>query len=176
PKPADDAPPESPAVTAERASQQKLFNDTDELLKRARLLAVEADQTAANITARRRALFTRSLFERATSLANPALWSAVWQEGRSYLTAVRTTFGEWFDAIGDGLGGKFLWAFGGATGLIVLSCVPLSRLARRVLARKEAVPDPGRFRKILGAWWIALVIAVPAAAAVLLAGFMLQYY
>ncbi|HMF06245.1 MAG TPA: mechanosensitive ion channel domain-containing protein, partial [Methylocella sp.] len=34
----------------------------------------------------------------------------------------------------------------------------------------------GRFRKILGAWWIALVIAVPAAAAVLLAGFMLQYY
>ena len=42
PKPADSAPPESPAVTAERADQQKLYNDTGELLKRARLLAVQA--------------------------------------------------------------------------------------------------------------------------------------
>src|SRR6202048_1349300 len=64
PKPVDSAPPESPAVTAERADQQKLYSDTEELLKRARLLAVEADQTGANITARRRALFTRSLFAR----------------------------------------------------------------------------------------------------------------
>ncbi|HZM08293.1 MAG TPA: hypothetical protein VFC11_07575, partial [Methylocella sp.] len=61
PKPDDSAPPESPAVTAERADQQKLYNDTDELLKRARLIGVQADQTGANITARRRALFTRSL-------------------------------------------------------------------------------------------------------------------
>jgi len=43
PKPDDSAPSESPAVTAERADQQKLYNDTDELLKRARLLAVQAD-------------------------------------------------------------------------------------------------------------------------------------
>jgi potassium efflux system protein len=49
PKPADSAPPESPAVTAERADQQKLYNDTGELLKRGRLLAVEADQTGAAI-------------------------------------------------------------------------------------------------------------------------------
>ncbi len=74
PKPDDSAPPESPAVTAERAGQQKLYNDTDELSKRARLLAVEADQTGATVTARRRILFTRSLFARATSIANPALW------------------------------------------------------------------------------------------------------
>ncbi len=176
PKPADDAPPENPAVTAERTEQQKLFNDTDELLKRARLLAVEADQTAANITSRRRALFTRSLFERATSLANPALWSAVWQEAPNDLAAVRQAFGEWFDAIDQRLGGKLLWAFGGVAGLIALSYFPLSRLARWVLARDGGASDPGRFRKILGAWWIALVIAVPAAAAVLLAGFVLQYY
>jgi potassium-dependent mechanosensitive channel len=80
PKPAEGAPPESPAVTDERDRQQKLYNDTDELLKRARLLAVQADQTAADITARRRALFTRSLFQRAASIANPAIWVDVWKE------------------------------------------------------------------------------------------------
>jgi potassium-dependent mechanosensitive channel len=173
PKPADDAPPESPAVTAERTRQQMLFNDTDELLKRARLLSVEADQTAANITARRRALFTHSLFERATSLANPAPWIAVWQEAPSDLAGA--AFGEWLDGIGDRLGGKLQLAFWGAAGFIVLVYFPLSRLARRVLARNGAVADPGRFLKILGAWWIALVIAIPAAAIVLLIGFLLQY-
>ncbi len=65
PKPDDSSPPESPEVTAERDRQQKLYNDTGELLKRARLLAVQADQTGANITARRRALFTRSLWRQA---------------------------------------------------------------------------------------------------------------
>ncbi len=75
PKPDDQAPPESPAVTAERADQQKLYNDTDELLKRARVLAVAADQASANIMARRRTLFTRSLFARATSIVNPRFGS-----------------------------------------------------------------------------------------------------
>ena len=46
PKPDDFGPPESPAVTADRADQQKLHNDTDELSKRARLLAVEAIRPA----------------------------------------------------------------------------------------------------------------------------------
>jgi potassium-dependent mechanosensitive channel len=66
-------------------------------------------------------------------------------------------------------------AFWGAAGFIVLVYFPLSRLARRVLARNGAVADPGRFLKILGAWWIALVIAIPAAAIVLLIGILLQY-
>jgi potassium efflux system protein len=176
PKPADDAPPESPAVTEERAGQQKLYNDTDEFLKRARLLAVQADQTVTNITARRRALFTRSLFQRAASIANPAIWIDVWQEAPGDIVAIKVAFRQWLDRIDARLDGNRLIIFWGAVGLIVLFYVPLSRLARRVLARNPAISDPGWFLKILGAWWIALVIAVPAAAMVFLISLVFQYF
>ena len=139
PKPDDSAPPESPAVTAERADQQKLYNDTGELLKRARLLAVEADQTGATITARRRALFTRSLFARAASIANPALWADVWHEAPGDAAAIKSVFSEWIDGISDRLDGQRPLVFWGVLALILLLCLPLSRLARRVLARGPAV-------------------------------------
>lgn len=175
PKPAEGAPPESPAVTEERDNQQKLYNDTDELLKRARLLAVQADQTAAEITARRRALFTRSLFQRAASIANPAIWAYVWKEAPGDAAAIKSAFEEWLDALNERVDGQHLILFWGAIGLIVLLYIPLSRLALRVLARDSTVEDPGRFRKILAAWWIALVIAVPAAAIVFCFSLLLQY-
>ncbi len=175
-KPADDAPPESATVTAERAEQQKFHNETDELLKRARLLTVEAEQTAANITARRRALFTHSLFARATSIANPAIWVDVWQEAPGDIAAIRAAFRQWLDGINGQLAGNRLPVFWGAVSLIVLLYLPLSRLARRVLARTPAIADPSRFLKVLGAWWIALVIAVPAAVMVVLIGLLFQYF
>jgi potassium-dependent mechanosensitive channel len=163
PKPDDSSPPESPEVTAERDRQQKLYNDTGELLKRARLLAVQADQTGANITARRRALFTRSLFARAASIASPALWSDVWREAPGDTAAVKAVFSEWLEGINNRLDGQRLPVFWGSLALIVLVYLPLSRLARRILARSPTVAEPSRFLKILGAWWIALSIAIPAA-------------
>jgi potassium-dependent mechanosensitive channel len=175
-KPDDQAPPESPEVTAERASQQQLYNDTDELLKRARLLAVEADQTRANITARRRALFTRSLFARATSIANPALWVDVWHEAPGDAAAIKTVFSEWIDGISSRLGGQRLWVFWAALALILSLYLPLSGLARRVLARHATAVNPSRFLKILGAWWIAVVIAIPAVAIVYTAGLVFQAF
>ncbi|MGH6829833.1 MAG: DUF3772 domain-containing protein, partial [Methylocella sp.] len=176
PKPDDSAPPESPAVTAERADEQKLFNDTDELLKRARLLAVEADQTGATVTARRRTLFTRSLFARATSIANPALWVDVWHEAPGDAAAIRAVFSEWIAGINDRLDSYRSAVFWGVPALILLLYLPLSWLARRVLARNPAVPEPGRFRKILGAWWITLVVVVPAVAMILVIGLVFQTF
>ncbi|HUZ91411.1 MAG TPA: DUF3772 domain-containing protein, partial [Methylocella sp.] len=176
PKPDDSAPPESPEVTAERASQQKLYSDTDELLKRARLLAVQADQTGANITARRRALFTRSLFARAASIANPALWADVWQEAPGDTAAIKGLFGEWINGINDRLDGQRLPVFWGSLALIVLLYLPLSLLTRRVLARSPAIEEPSPFHKILGAWWIALAIVVPAAAMITIIGLVFQYF
>jgi potassium-dependent mechanosensitive channel len=176
PKPDDSAPPESPAVTAERADQQKLYNDTGELLKHARLLAVEADQTGANITARRRALFRRSLFARAASIADPALWTDVWHEAPADTAAIKTVFSEWIEGINNRLDGQRLPVFWGSLALIVLLYWPLSRLALRILARNPAVQEPSRFLKILGAWWIALVILVPAVAMIYLVGLVFQYF
>ncbi|HXN89210.1 MAG TPA: DUF3772 domain-containing protein [Methylocella sp.] len=176
PKPDDSAPPESPAVTAERADQQKLYNDTGELSKRARLLAVEADQTGATITARRRTLFTRSLFARATSIANPALWVEVWHEAPGDAAAIKAVFSEWIAGFNNRLDGQRTPVFWGFPALILLLYLPLSRLARRVLARDAAVLDPSRFRKILGAWWIALVVAVPAVAMIFVFGLVFHTF
>jgi small-conductance mechanosensitive channel len=176
PKPADSAPPESPAVTAERADQQKLYNDTGELLKRGHLLAVEAEQTGATITARRRTLFTRSLFARATSIANPALWVDVWHEAPGDAAAIKAVFGEWIASVNSRLDGQRTPVFGGVLALILLLYLPLSRLARRVLARNPAVPEPSRFHKILGAWWVALGAIVPAVAMIFVIGLVLQTF
>lgn len=176
PKPDDSAPPESPAVTAERADQQKLYNDADELLKRARLLAVQADQTGDTITARRRALFTRSLFARAATIANPALWTDVWYEAPSDTAAIKALFSEWLNGINNRLDGQRLPVFWGGLALIVLLFLPLSRLALRVVARNPDVPEPSRFQKILGAWWIALVIVVPAVAMIHIIGLIFHAF
>ncbi|HEX3496689.1 MAG TPA: DUF3772 domain-containing protein [Methylocella sp.] len=176
PKPDDAAPPESPAVTAERADQQKLYNDTDELLKRARLLAVQADQTGAKITAQRRALFKRSLFARAASISNPALWADVWREAPGDIAGVKAVFSEWIGGVNSRLGGQRLPVFWGSLALILLLYWPLSWLALRVLARSATVPEPSHFLKILGAWRITLVIAVPAAALITIIGLVFQYF
>ncbi|MFZ0494562.1 MAG: DUF3772 domain-containing protein [Methylocella sp.] len=176
PKPDDSAPPESPEVTAERAGQQKLYNDTGELSKRARLLAVEAHQTGATVTARRRTLFTRSLFARAASIANPTLWAGVWHEAPGDAAAIKAVFSEWVAGINNRFAGQRPLVFWGALALIVVLYLPLSRPARRVLGRDAAVLDPSRFRKILGAWWIALVVAVPAVAMIFVIGLVLQTF
>src|SRR5262249_54413715 len=144
-------------------------------LKGGHLVTVEAGQRGAKITARRRALFTRSLFEQTASVVAPAIWRQVWQEAPRDLAAIREAFGQWFDSLNVRADGKRLAVFGGGAGLIVLLSFLLARLARRVLARNSAIPDPAGVRKILGAWWIALKIALPAAAAVLLLGVILQY-
>lgn len=161
PAPDDKAPPENPTVTEERAAQQKSYSDADELSKRAGLLAVRADQIAANIAARRRALFTSSLFQQATSIANAALWFEVWREAPENASVIRGMFGGWIDAINAKFDGWRLEAFWAGLALSVLVYVPLARLARRVLERNPATEKPSRFLKILGAWWVALVIAVP---------------
>jgi small-conductance mechanosensitive channel len=176
PKPDDSAPPESPAVTAERANQQKLYNDTDELLKRARLLAVEADQTAARITAQRRALFTRSLFARVDSIASPALWADVWHEAPADWAITKAVFSDWIGGINKRLDGARMPVFWGTLALVLFLYLVLSHLARRVLARNPAIPEPSNFRKILGAWWVALMIAVPALAAISIIGLVFQAF
>ncbi|HET6376940.1 MAG TPA: DUF3772 domain-containing protein [Methylocella sp.] len=176
PKPPEDAEPESQAVTAERAEQQNLFKETDELLKRARLLAIEADQAASAITARRRALFARSVFARALSIASPELWQSVWQEAPSDAEAAKAAFAEWLAGINARLEGRDKALFWGAVLSVALLYLPLSRLSRRVLARHASHAGPSRLLKAIGAWWVALVIAVPAAAMVSLISLVFQYF
>jgi potassium efflux system protein len=175
PKPEEKAadgetPGESPAVTAERTDQQTALNEVDESLKRARLITVQADQMSATITARRRALFARSLFERASSIANPELWSDVWRELPRYTQAVQSIFVDWFNGVNARLDGWVRTAFWSGLGLTLFLYVPLALIAWRVLARRQTHAEPSRFRKVLGAWWVILSIIVPPVAVIALLG------
>jgi small-conductance mechanosensitive channel len=156
-----ETPPESPSVTAERADQQKAYNEIDQNLKRARLISVQADQIAASITTRRRALFAKSLFERATSIASPSLWFEVSAEVPQYAEAVQASFALWFNDVNAKLDGWSKPSFWAGLILVALLYLPLALAARHVLARGDTVADQTRLQKILGAWWVALTIAVP---------------
>ncbi|HTV31857.1 MAG TPA: DUF3772 domain-containing protein [Methylocella sp.] len=176
PKPNESAPPESPEITKERADQQKLFDDTTELLKRARLLGVQATQMGEHITALRRALFTRSLFARAQSLLSPSLWVEVWREAPSDTVAVKAAFSEWVAGINNQINGERQAWFWGGLALLTLLFVPITWLTHRLLGRRPAEGEPSRFLKILGAWWILLVFAIPAALLVFIIGWILSNF
>ena len=68
PKPDAKAPRESPAVTAERTSQQKSYADISEV-EAGPCAAAEAEQTRTSITTGRRRPLTRSLFTKSASIA-----------------------------------------------------------------------------------------------------------
>ena len=72
--PAKDAPPESPAVTAERDAMNLAFSELDGALKQARLFLVRTDQLTERLNAQRQSLYARELFQRSPSALDPALW------------------------------------------------------------------------------------------------------
>ncbi|GAC1558628.1 MAG: mechanosensitive ion channel family protein [Beijerinckiaceae bacterium] len=168
PKPDDKAPPESATVTAERAEQQKLLTETDETLKRARLIAVQADQASDRIISRRRALFTSALFERASSLFAPTLWSTVARELPRDVAALRAAAGDFAAHAADVLAGWRLALFAALLLVLAIVYVPVQALTRRVLAREPAIIEPSRFRKVRAALGLAIVPALVPVAAVTL--------
>lgn len=160
------APVEDPTVTAERADQQKAYSEVEGLLKRARLIAVRADQVASSITARRRALFAKSLFEQVSSIASPQLWSDVARELPRHLQAVASLFSEWFNGVNGALDDARLPLFWTSLAVILTLSVGLLWASRRILSRDPTIAEPSRSRKCLGAWWVALSIALPVVVAV----------
>ncbi|HEY4030288.1 MAG TPA: DUF3772 domain-containing protein, partial [Caulobacteraceae bacterium] len=74
PPPAAGHPAESSDVAASRAQLVKLQNNLDGNSKRARLLAVEADQLNDAISARLQQNFTARLWARSRSALQPSLW------------------------------------------------------------------------------------------------------
>ena len=176
PKPDAKAPPESPAVTAERTSQQKSYTDISEVVKQARALAAEAEQTRTSITTGQRRLLTRSLFTKAASIASPTLWRQVIREAPRTANAVEALFRDWFISAKERLDRQGLILFAGSMGFMLVAYALLSRYARHVLARNPTASEPSRFLKILGAWWVALLIAVPPIAAIYFIGLVFEVF
>ena len=176
PKPDEKAPPESPAVTAERVDQQKSYSDTDELLKRARLLSVQLDQADTAIAARRHAIFTRETFTRATSIASPSLWVDVARELPDDAKTVRNVFASWISDINARLDGWRRFAFWGSLALISLLYWAATRVAHKILAREPSISNPSPLLKALAAWWVALMLAGLPIATIFIINYVFEFF
>ena len=167
PKPADNAPPESTQVTAERAEQQKRLTDVDETLKRARLVAVQADQVADHIASRRRELFTRALFQRTNSLFDPSLWSDVARDLPRDAAGIEMLASGFWSNASYRLTGWWRAAFAAMIIALIGVYVAATRLSRRVVSH-EPISDPTRFRKVRAALWVGTIVAIVPLASVTL--------
>jgi potassium-dependent mechanosensitive channel len=170
------APPEDSQITSERAEQQKIHDTIDALMKHAKLLGVRIDQTVTQISSRRRALFTHTLFERSPSLASPGLWYSIARELPHDVTLARNLIGDCVATFRGKLPGWRLPAFVGLLALIIFLYWPLARMARWVLAREPNITEPNRLYKILAAWWVAFVIASLPIAALFAIGWLFQAF
>ncbi len=165
PDPKAAATPEAADITAERAAQDKLFNDLDATAKRAKVLLVQADQLDATIGGLRRDLFTQRVFAQSYSLLDPRLWAPVIAELPSDGRAIQFLGTDWYKGVLAKLPAWQVAIVAATMLLIALFYEPAQRVARRVSARDPGAKTPGRLRKVLAALWVTvLTFAIPAAA------------
>ena len=176
PKPAEKAPPESESAAAARAGEEARLKPIDDLIRRARLLGVEIEQTGAMIGNRRRALFARALFEQSSSLLSPALWLEVARELPADLRAITIIVGDWSGALLNTLAGWKLLLLAGALALIGAFYPPVARMARRVLvnARPDSVPTD--LQRVMGAFASIILRAILPIAILVILGATLDSF
>ena len=150
---------DTPDVAAQRAQLEKNNRNLDAQLKLARLLSVEAAQTAEQISALRRTQFQARLGERRGSLLSSGFWS----ELRGELPRDLARLGDLFDDIKGMIGSTPAWVWT-ALILLVAAVVGLRYWAGRLLLKLTAtrVP-PGRLRRsVLAVAVVALSTLTPA--------------
>ena len=160
PKPADKAPPEAPAVAAEREGLQKQFEEADAAVKRAKLLSVRLDQASATILSLRRDLFTRTLLARSSSILSPSLWGSIWREAPADLRALGIISGAWWSAATARLEGWAMLGFLAGTLAIAFGYATVLKLQRRVVRRDPAKVEVSAFTRARGAIWVVASTAV----------------
>lgn len=170
PKPKPGEPAESEDVRRDRAEREAQVAELDETHRLGRALFVQAEQVAARVNDRRRALFARALFERSDSLLSPDLWAAVTaalpQDGR----ALSIVAADALARLGRGATPGDLALLGLAFGLALVLVLARFRLGARLIVRDPETVDPPRRRKLLAALGVLLLGAGPA-----LAGSLLLY-
>lgn len=149
---------EAPDVALQRTQLNKSATTLDAQLKLARLIAVEAGQTADQILKFRRAQFQAELGARTTSIVAPAFWHELHEELPKDSRRLEPLQAELVAAASAG--GAKVWS------VVLLAIVVLIALRRwaghalmRLTTRRVA---PGRLRRSLyAAARVALGIAVP---------------
>ncbi|HEX2216193.1 MAG TPA: DUF3772 domain-containing protein [Xanthobacteraceae bacterium] len=157
PAPAKDAPPEEPAIAAEREQLTQSFSQLDGALKQARLLLVRTDQLGDRISERRRELYARELLQRGASALDPFLWfqtaNALPGELRSFVALL----GTWADAASEA-GAVRLTA---SALLLILIAAAAFAITHWWLPRFDAGPRADtRFARARTALWVFIWLTV----------------
>jgi small-conductance mechanosensitive channel len=164
PAPGKDAPPEAPAVTAERA---RLINEAtalDGAIKTLELTWVRARQTIDRITDLRLQIFTRSILERMSSPLLPGLWSDVARDLPQVGRLARYVLTDWWNTLQRNA--PLSWVLFLGAGALYLGLKLLAR--RTTAARRVARPSPPTFfERAATASWVAPLNALPAILAAL---------
>ncbi|GJD81427.1 hypothetical protein NBEOAGPD_4675 [Methylobacterium gregans] len=162
PKPKDA--PESPEVAEERTEREAAVARIDEFQRLARATLVQGDQIIDRVQNKRRASFTKGLFERSLSLLSPNLWSRVAadipRDTRS-LQGALSDIGLLFSRNGT------VWnllLLGLAFGVSAALYLGRRNIAPKLGRRDAARTDPTRRETLLGAWRVILVGTLPAVA------------
>lgn len=174
PKPKEDAPPEGEDVARDRAERESAVAEVDDTLRLARALQVQTDQLTALVSDRRRASFTRALFERSSGVLSPDLWRAVWNGLPREARSVGFVLGEWFERIARNARPGALILLGLAIGVSLALFAGRRYIAPRLVARDPDLVDPPRRRVARASLGTLLVDALPAAAGSYLVYFALD--
>ena len=149
---------EAPEVAILRTQLNKVRADLDAQLKRARLLAVESEQTAGDISALRRSEFQARLGERTSSILSSLFWTELKTDLPADLQRARNLFNGL--AATAQASGAWVWS---GVGFMVLVLLGLHWWAGQALLKLTTtrVP-PGRLRRSLHAWTRVLLPTVTA--------------
>lgn len=167
PPPPEGQPPESAEIAQERAAQTASRQPIEEVLKRASLLAVQADQLSDDLGEKRRDLFATRVLARTKSLVDPTLWLDVFNEVPRRWAAAKNLLSEWRGRFAADQRGLLLL---GALALALIIAWPVRRWIQRFgqLYFAEQAPST-RLRRSAGALWVLLIItATPIAGAVVI--------
>ncbi|CAO4155263.1 Mechanosensitive ion channel protein MscS [Methylorubrum thiocyanatum] len=162
---------ESEEVARERAEREQAVNDIDGTQRLAKSLLVQSDQIVDQISNRRRAAFTRGLFERSTSLLSPDLWMRVGADIPRDLSSLRSGFDDTVSLFRRNGSLWNLLVLGLAFGLSFALYFGRRNIAPALGRRDINVTSPSKRAKLLGAWRVLLLGTLPA-----LAGSYLVYY
>jgi len=149
-------------VARERLEREHAVAEIDETQRLAKSLLVQSDQIVDQVSNRRRAAFTRGLFERSTALVTPDLWmraaADIPRDLRALQSAVEDT-AALFPRNGT-IGNLLL--LGIAFGISIALYFGRRNIAPRLGRRDAKAVDPSQRRKLLAAWRVFLLGTIPA--------------
>ena len=162
PKPKDGE--EGEDVAKQRAEREHAVTEIDETQRLAKSLLVQSGQIVEQVSNRRRAAFTRDLFERSSALVSPELWINIAADLPRDLVSLKGAF--------DDIARQFvrngsLWnllVLGVALGVSFALYFGRRNIAPALGRRDLEVLDPSRRKTLLAAWRVFLLGTVPAVA------------